>query len=95
MNDVESLKKPVAEVQEELKNRENDLSTALTSSQEFEKTSKDLLSWLTATEEELGKQKTLSAVYETVKAQQQSHKVCRILCPIIVQFCCPSSATTF
>lgn len=75
MNDVESLKKPVAEVQKELKNRENDLSTALTSSQEFEKTSKDLLSWLAATEEELGKQKTLSAVYETVKAQQQSHKV--------------------
>lgn len=77
---MQSLRKPVDEVQEEVKKRQNELQTVLVLSQEFETISEELVTWLAAIEEEQAKEKTVSAVYETAKRQQQEHKVHVILC---------------
>lgn len=71
---VERVKKPLNEVHEEVKKRQNELQAVLVLSREFEAISGELVSWLTAVEEEQAKEKTVSAVYDTVKKQQQDHK---------------------
>jgi hypothetical protein len=75
---LQRLRKPVDEVQAEVKKRENELQTVLVLSQEFETISAELVTWLAAIEEEQAKEKTVSAVYETVKKQQQEHRVEKI-----------------
>ena len=72
---MQSFRKPVDEVQEEVKKRQNELQTVLVLSQEFETISEELVIWLAAIEQEQAKEKTVSAMYETVKKQQQEHKV--------------------
>lgn len=72
---MQSLRKPIDEVQEEVKKRQNELQTVLVLSQEFETISEELVTWLAVIEEEQAKEKTVSAVYEIVKKQQQEHKV--------------------
>ena len=72
---IQSLRQPVDEVQEEVKKRQNELQTVLVLSQEFETISEELVTWLAAIEEEQAKERTVSAVYETAKKQQQEHKV--------------------
>ena len=72
---MQSFRKPVDEVQEEVKKRQNELQIVLVLSQEFETISEELVTWLAAIEQEQAKEKTVSAMYETVKKQQQEHKV--------------------
>ena len=72
---MQSFREPVDEVQEEVKKRQNELQTVLVLSQEFETISEELVTWLAAIEQEQAKEKTVSAMYETVKKQQQEHKV--------------------
>lgn len=72
---VERFEKPLDEVQSEVKKRQGELQTVLVVSQKFETISEEFTSWLAAVEEEQAKEKTVSAVYDTVKKQQQDHKV--------------------
>ncbi len=81
---VEQLRKPVVEVQEEVKKRQNELQSVLVLSQEFETISEEFVTWLAAIEEEQAKEKTVSAVYETVKKQQQDHKVDKTTSSLVV-----------
>jgi hypothetical protein len=53
-------------------------------SQEFETISEEFVTWLAAIEEEQAKEKTVSAVYETVKKQQQDHKVDKTTSSLVV-----------
>ena len=72
---VERLEKPLDEIQTEVKKRQGELQSVLVVSQEFETITEEFTSWLVAVEEEQGKEKTVSAVFDTVKKQQQDHKV--------------------
>ena len=81
---VEQLRKPVVEVQEEVKERQNELQSVLVLSQEFETISEEFVTWSAAIEEEQAKEKTVSAVYETVKKQQQDHKVDKTTSSLVV-----------
>ena len=75
---VQKLRQPVDEVQGEVKKRQHELQEVLVLSQEFETISEEFITWLAAIEEEQANEKTVSAVYETVKKQQQENKVGRI-----------------
>lgn len=72
---VERLEKPLDEIQTEVKKRQGELQSVLVVSQEFETITEEFTSWLVAVEEEQAKEKTVSAVFDTVKKQQQDHKV--------------------
>jgi hypothetical protein len=66
-----------------MKTRQNELQTVLVLSQEFETISEEFVTWLAAIEEEQAKEKTVSAVYETAKKQQQDLKVHKETFPVV------------
>ena len=76
---VHRLEIPFNEVQAELNKRQGELQAVLVVSQEFETISEEFITWLSTVEEEQMKEKTVSAVYNTVKKQEQEHKVGLVL----------------